>query len=127
MSTFFFYFRSYSIKGILNFLDKDNADQIPHIFIKSLDVHKLTDEDSGDENDCQVDSLNANQFRASLYTSKEEADDTLQREISVTTASCNANKKHIYAWKKVEQTVEIVSFSKNNYKKYSRTFSCAAF
>ena len=97
------------------------------IFIEFLEFHNINDENSGDKNDCHVDSLIDNQFRAPAYTSNEEADNTLQSEVPVTIASCNTNKKHIYTWKKERQTVEIVSFPENNQKKNTGVFSLCNF
>ena len=66
----FLFFRSYSIKGILDFLDKADSDQTSQIFIESLNVHKLRDENSGDENDCHVDRKRETNCRNCIFSRK---------------------------------------------------------
>lgn len=61
----FFRHRNLNVNGILNILDEN--DQQGEISIESLDVHELTNQDSGDDDEdktIEAENLSGNQLRA---------------------------------------------------------------
>ncbi len=103
---------------MLECLEEDEATTSQDIFIELPDVHELTDEDSGDEEQPHIDNLTGNQLRAYAHISNNE--DQVSENVSVRReVSGRSAKKETYTWKKKTNVSNAaVVFPETNHDRY---------
>lgn len=118
-----------NLNEILDILHED--DEPNGIFIEPPDVHYLTDEDSGDEDDDSKrgpENLSGNQLRAPAHFGHSSTDDQMDDEMDLLppqkkTKKGKKTKKKTIEWSQKEETLRNVQpFPEGNYSKY-RDFS----
>ncbi len=114
----YFFARPLTMKEMLEYLEEDEATTSQDIFIEPPDVHELTDEDSGDEEQPHIDNLTGNKLQACAHISNNE--DQVSENVSVRReVRGRSAKKETYTWKKETNVSNAaVVFPETNHDRY---------